>query len=111
MVTETIHQESARGVRLTDGAELRRHVFDVVSKTTVVDIHTHLYAPEFGALNLFGVDELLTYHYLVAETFRSSDVRPEAFWAMSKTEQADASGTRCLCATRRSRRRRAASSP
>ena len=90
MLTETKAQEGTRdGTRLTDGTELRRQVFDVVNKTHAVDVHTHLYAPEFGEMNLFGIDELLTYHYLVAETFRSSDVQPEDFWAMSKTEQAN----------------------
>ena len=49
--------------------ELRRQVEEVVNKTPVIDIHTHLFPPEFGEMNLFGIDELLTYHYLVAETF------------------------------------------
>src|ERR671912_669486 len=88
MLTETKAQEETRDERFNESAELRRQVFDVVNKTHAVDVHTHLYAPEFGEMNLFGIDELLTYHYLVAETFRSSDVQPEAFWAMSKTEQA-----------------------
>src|SRR6185369_15420422 len=38
---------------------------------------------------LSGIDELLTYHYLVAETFRWLKVPHEQFWAMSKTAQAD----------------------
>jgi len=31
----------------------------------------------------------LTYHYLVAETFRSTAISPEAFWQLSKAQQAD----------------------
>jgi len=38
---------------------------------------------------LQGIDELLTYHYLVSETFRSADLPYERFWSMNKTEQAD----------------------
>jgi len=38
---------------------------------------------------LFGIDELLTYHYLVAEMFRSARVAYDQFWRMSKTQQAD----------------------
>jgi hypothetical protein len=38
---------------------------------------------------LSGIDELLTYHYLVAEAFRSARITYERFWRMSKTEQAD----------------------
>jgi hypothetical protein len=52
-------------------------------------MHTHLFPPEFGELCLWGIDELLTYHYLVAELFRSSPVRPDEFWSLSKREQAD----------------------
>jgi hypothetical protein len=81
--------ENRSGPRLTDRAELRRQVSEVVRGVPVFDMHTHLFAPEFGGLNLSGIDELLTYHYLVAETFRSARVSYERFWRMSKTEQAD----------------------
>jgi hypothetical protein len=74
---------------LTEPGELRRQVAEVVQGAPVVDMHTHLFAPEFRKLNLSGIDELLTYHYLVAESFRSSDVSPEEFWRLSKSEQAD----------------------
>jgi hypothetical protein len=62
------------------------------------DLHTHTYPPAFGAsptpggLMLWGIDELVTYHYLVAEVYRvvPATVLPyERFWAMSKPEQAD----------------------
>jgi hypothetical protein len=68
---------------------LRQQVTDVVQRTPVIDMHTHLFAPEFRHLNLSGIDELLTYHYLVAEVFRSCSVPPEDFWRRPKTEQAD----------------------
>ncbi|MBV8857968.1 MAG: glucuronate isomerase [Acidobacteria bacterium] len=74
---------------MNDRADLRRHVEEVVKRTPVIDLHTHLYAPEFGALSLSGIDELLTYHYLVAETFRSARISYESFWRMSRAEQAD----------------------
>lgn len=38
----------------------------------VVDLHTHLFPPSHGALMLWGVDELLTYHYLIAEYFQTA---------------------------------------
>ena len=75
--------------RLKDSAALRRHVEEVVNRTPVIDMHTHLYAPEFGDLGLSGIDELLTYHYLVAETFRSADIGYDAFWRLGKPAQAD----------------------
>ena len=60
-----------------------------VAEAPIVDVHTHLYPSPFGDLLLWGVDELLTYHYLVAEVFRVADLDYEAFWAMPKREQAD----------------------
>lgn len=75
--------------RLTEKTEIQQQVEDIINRTPVVDIHTHLFAPEFGDMNLYGIDELLAYHYLIAEMFRSTDVAPDYFWKMSKTEQAD----------------------
>lgn len=70
-------------------ASLARQVEEVVSTTPVTDIHTHLYDPAFKSLLLWGIDELLVYHYLVAETFRYIDLPYEKFWSLSKTQQAE----------------------
>ena len=61
----------------------------VVATTPVLDIHTHLFAPELGALGLWGIDNLLTYHYLEAELFRSSSISPQQYWRLEKAAQAD----------------------
>jgi hypothetical protein len=74
---------------LSDVEELRAEVELVVNSTAVLDVHTHLFPSEFDELCLFGIDELLTYHYLTAETLRSARVTSDEFWAMSKTGQAD----------------------
>src|SRR5947199_5820761 len=65
-------------------------VQDVLASTQVIDIHTHLFSPPFGKIGLWGIDELLTYHYLEAEFFRSSDTTPEEYWKLSKAQRADA---------------------
>jgi len=61
----------------------------IATSALVSDIHTHLYDPAFGDLLLWGIDELLVYHYLVAEAFRYLDIPYEKFWALSKSHQAD----------------------
>ncbi len=66
-----------------------RWVDEAVASTPVYDLHTHLYPPTFGNYMLWGIDELLTYHYLIAETIRASDVSYDAFWAMGQARQAD----------------------
>ncbi len=61
----------------------------LVQTTPVYDIHTHLYAPAFGDLLLWGIDDLLVYHYLVAEGFRHWDFPAEQFWRLDKASQAE----------------------
>ncbi len=68
---------------------LREQVSEIVQHTPVFDIHTHLYDPAFGGLLLWGIDDMLVYHYLVAEGFRYFDMPYETFWALSKSQQAD----------------------
>ena len=69
--------------------QLRAAVDEAVAQTKVFDVHTHLYDANFKLL-LWGVDELLTYHYLIAEFFRQApEVSYDTFWALSKREQAD----------------------
>ncbi len=60
-----------------------------VAETKITDVHTHLYTPSFGSILLWGIDELLTYHYLVAETMRWVDIPCDQFWEMTRREQAD----------------------
>jgi hypothetical protein len=64
-------------------------IADALATTEFIDVHTHLFAPRFGGLCLWGIDELLTYHYLEAELFRFSRVTPEEYWRMGKKQQAD----------------------
>jgi hypothetical protein len=70
-------------------ATLQQNVDEAVQQTPVIDIHTHLLPASFGDLCLWGIDELVNYHYLVAELFRSSSATPQQFWALTKPQQAD----------------------
>ena len=86
--------------QLADRDAIAAEVFSAVAEQPVTDLHTHVYAPGFGdstdgtgkGLLLWGIDELVTYHYLVAEVYRvvpASELPYEKFWAMSKQQQAD----------------------
>ncbi len=86
-------------------AEIEPLVSRAIDEQPVWDMHTHLYPPSFGTpeggpsgksdpdgLMLWGIDELLTYHYLVAEVFRVVPARRRSyddFWQMTKQQQAD----------------------
>src|SRR5579862_3115 len=69
--------------------EVEAVVTELLGSTPFLDIHTHLFPPEFGRLALWGIDELLTYHYLEAELFRSCPLEPDQYWGLAKSEQAD----------------------
>jgi hypothetical protein len=88
-----------------DLANLPRTVTRILADQPVRDMHTHLYPPSFGTpvpnptgktdpagLMLYGVDELITYHYLIAEVYRvvPPSVLPyDEFYRMPKSAQAD----------------------
>lgn len=87
--------ESARGLAKD---QIPAVVATELAEHPVLDFHTHLFAPRFGTpqkgdpsgLLLWGIDELLTYHYVVAELFRVvPDLAPATFFAMDKRAQAD----------------------
>jgi hypothetical protein len=69
--------------------DLGSAVEDVLASTPFIDIHTHLFPASFGRLLLWGIDELLTYHYLEAELFRFAVVRPEQYWTLPPAARAD----------------------
>lgn len=70
-------------------SELDGFIRKTVDETPITDVHTHIFDTGFGDILLWGIDELLTYHYLVAEVMRYSEIPYETFWRMSKKEQAD----------------------
>jgi len=60
-----------------------------VQAVQAIDLHTHLFPPQHGDLMLWGIDEMLTYHYLVAEYFITAEQDPDDFFALPKSAQAD----------------------
>ena len=69
--------------------EMGQVVGKILRETPITDVHTHIYPAAFGDLLLWGVDELITYHYLIAETFRYEKCSYEQYFSMPKRQQAD----------------------
>ena len=69
-----VENQTVQGELLTDKEQLRQQVEITVNRTPAIDVHTHVHPPAFNGLFLSGIDDLLTYHYLIAESLRSSDV-------------------------------------
>ena len=69
-------------ISLSKRDEITATVGRSVLETNVYDIHTHLYDPAFGELLLWGIDDQLVYHYLVAEAFRHFEINFNDFWVL-----------------------------
>ncbi len=65
-------------------------VEEELKSTPFIDIHTHLFMPSLGENGLWGIDNLITYHYLESELFRSSTITPAEYFQLSQREKADA---------------------
>ena len=78
---------------LCDPDVLEEAVRAAVSETEVVDVHTHLFPHTHSDLYCWGIDALLTYHYLVSEFFMNGvapeSVTHESFAKMTTKMQAD----------------------
>ena len=99
--TTTVTQSS----NLIHNQQIEHAVRRTLADQPIVDMHTHLFPPTYGTpvanaaapadpggLMLWGVDELVNYHYLVAEVFRvvpASKLPYEQFWKMSTAQRAD----------------------
>lgn len=81
---------------LSNEKQLRAVVEKVVRETPVTDIHTHLYDPGMTGMLSQGLDDLLTYHYLVAENLAGSCDSPMYFEILSKRKQAERIWKNCF---------------
>lgn len=74
---------------ITNKEMLKQVVEKEVKNVKISDVHTHIFSEDFGELLLWGIDELLTYHYLVAEFFRYSTMEYQEFFKLPKKQQAE----------------------
>lgn len=86
-IDEAISAGRTQGPLTAD--EIKLVVEEELQKVQIIDVHTHLFMPSLGKLGLWGIDELITYHYLEAELFRSSTVQAADYWTRNKQQQAD----------------------
>lgn len=68
-------------------SQIAQWVDKALAETPVFDLHTHLYPASFGRFCLWGIDELINYHYLISETMRVAEVSYDQFWAMPQDRQ------------------------
>ena len=65
-------------------------IIEEINNIKVVDVHSHLFPENHGEFLLFGIDNLLTYHYLISELFIIwNDMSITDFYKLPKKIQAD----------------------
>ncbi len=67
----------------------RDMVHEIVMSAQITDMHTHLFPPSFKSLQMSGADNVLTYHYLIAESMRVGRISYESFFSMDLKAQAE----------------------
>jgi hypothetical protein len=55
----------------------------------VIDFHTHLFPKSFKEFNLFGIENILNYHYLHAEFLKLNVMSATIFFSLSDKERAE----------------------
>jgi mannitol-1-phosphate/altronate dehydrogenase len=90
LVHDVLHGESDTAGHYLTADTVGAVVRAEVQAVEVIDLHTHLLPPSHAPLMLWGIDELLCYHYLVAEYFMTAtEIAPDTFHALPKAQQAD----------------------
>lgn len=54
---------------MIDKSNLASSIEEIVSECPIIDVHSHLFPSAHLELCLYGIDHLLTYHYLISELF------------------------------------------
>jgi len=90
MLFRIISERSSEPFRFRISSVTDEAIHAIFDSVAAVDMHTHLFPPQFGTLALSGVDELLTYHYLEAEFFRLRTMSPAQYFALDKGARAEA---------------------
>ncbi|MDX6152249.1 glucuronate isomerase [Marinococcus sp. PL1-022] len=68
---------------------IEKIVSDTINEIPVIDMHTHLFPDSFSQLCLHGIDELLTYHYLISEATLWADIDYQKFLMRPQKTQAE----------------------
>lgn len=69
-------------------SKIKKKILNILNSIEIVDIHTHLFPPEFKSYYKSGLVELLNYHYLVVEFLSSSKYDPEKFFSLKPIKRA-----------------------
>lgn len=68
---------------------LSRVIDKIIKSTKIIDMHTHLFPIQFEELCLAGIDDLLNYHYLIAEAMRWIDIPYDEFWSLIQENRSE----------------------
>ena len=69
--------------------DLMAFIDEQLANLEFVDVHTHLFPAVFDGLLLWGIEEILTCPYLIAEVIRCSSQDYREFFRLPKARQAE----------------------
>lgn len=73
-----------------DSCQVEEAVQQEVDAAEAIDVHTHLFSSGYGApLMQYGIDAMLTYHYLVSEYLAGSVASEEEFYSLPLEKKAE----------------------
>lgn len=81
--------QPCRPLLLTLPRQVGEAVQQEVDAAEAIDIHTHLFPTGYGSLMEYGIDAMLTYHWLEAQYLSTSTELPEDFKELSREERAE----------------------
>ena len=68
--------------------ELSDTLAKAINNSKIFDIHTHLFPSSFKSYALFGLVNLLNYHYLIAELLTNVNISADKFYSLDEKNKA-----------------------
>jgi len=67
---------------------LSNKLLNIINTTPIFDLHTHLFPPNHDNFFLSGFNNLLSYHYLIAELLTATDIDASTFYSYNDEKKA-----------------------
>tara|TARA_B100000686_G_scaffold352165_1_gene453210 strand:+ start:2555 stop:3751 length:1197 start_codon:yes stop_codon:yes gene_type:complete len=68
---------------------ISKYLKDTINSTSIFDCHTHLFPPEHKNYYLSGLENILNYHYLIAELLTIAGTSTKEFYSLEHSKRAN----------------------
>ena len=67
---------------------ISKNLLNIINRTPIFDLHTHLFPPKHEGYFLLGFKNLLNYHYLIAELLTATNIDASTFYSYNDEKKA-----------------------